>query len=393
MRSWKFFIAAVLLMAGLSPAFCQCTQANSTGFVGDGTTDNTAAFNTWLSALSTSSGCLEFGVGKYRFNSAISKTMSAGRQMIQIRGQGLDASTLYWPSGGGLTLINSNTNNYVNIHDLSFTTGATNTGNGLYLNTTGNALAFGGVNTLYNLSFRGDDYTSNSVNSFYWAVGLKIRNWNNVNINNITTAGLFSLTFGDPGGGIGFEYGCVTPFICAVVNVSNSQFFYHSVTWVLDDYWEGVSFTNNLLVGQVGAVGLYVPAGGTHTGPLLQLIGNQFNTGGQQIDILSSINQIIMIGNTITVFDSNDAGAILGTCISPIVVGNMWNVRSGTNTTGLSMNCANGTVSGNVFLGLSAGVTLGGGSSNVNVSQNSYSGVSSPVVNLGSGNHVGVATQ
>ncbi|MET4034435.1 hypothetical protein ABIB94_008343 [Bradyrhizobium sp. JR7.2] len=370
----------------------QCTMARTVGLIGDGTTDNTAAFNTWLSALSTSSGCLEFGIGKYRFNSAISKTMSTGRQMIQIRGQGLDASILYWPSGGGLKLINTNTNNYVNIHDLSFTTGATNAGNGLSLDTTGNPLAFGGVNTLYNLSFRGDDYTSNTVNSFYWAVGLKIRNWNNVNVYNIATAGLFSLTFGDPGGGIGLEYGCVPSNICAVLNVSNSQFFYHNIYIQLDDFWESAVLTNNMLLGQVGGVGLYVPSG-THTGPLLQLIGNQFNTGGQQIDILTSITQIIMQGNTITTFDTNDLGAILGTCVSPIIVGNMWNHRAGTNTTALSMNCTNGTVVGNIFANTAVGVSLGASSTNVNVSQNSYTGVTTHVSNSGTGNSVGVATQ
>jgi hypothetical protein len=392
MRTWTFFTAAALLLAGLSPAFCQCTQANSAGFVGDGITDNTTAFNGWLSALSTSSGCLEFGIGKYRFNSAVAKTMSTGRQTIQIRGQSLDASILYWPAGGGLTLTNTNTNNYVNIHDLSFTTGAANTGNGLSLDTTGTALAFGGVNTLYNLSFRGDDYTSNAANSFYWAVGLKIRNWNNVNIYNITTAGLFSLTPGDPGGGRGFEYGCVPSNVCAVLNVSNSMFFYHSISIQLDDYWESAILTNNLLLGQVGGVGLYVPSG-THTGPLLQLTGNQFNTGGQQIDILTSITQIIMQGNTITVFDTNDFGAILGTCTSPIIVGNMWNHRAGTNTTALSMNCATGTVVGNIFVGMGLGVSLGASSSNINVSQNTYNGVATRVLNSGTGNSVGFATQ
>ncbi|MGY8705123.1 hypothetical protein RAD16_05190 [Bradyrhizobium sp. 18BD] len=373
-------------------SIAQCTMAKTVGFVGDSVTDNTTAFNNWFTSLAGGRGCLEFGAGVFRFNSPISYTMANARQSIQIRGLGIDVSVLYWPAGNGLIITNSHNNNTVAIHDLSFATGAAGTSTGLNLTSTGNALAFGQANFLYNLQFRGDDYTGNSANTHYWLVNLSIFNWNNVNIDSIVTLGVFTLVGGGAGAGTGLVYGCPSGIICAVLNVSRSMFFYHNVYVQLGDWWEGVTFTLNQFNGQVGGVGLYVPTG-SHTGPLLNIFQNQFNVGGQQIDILTSINQLVIQGNTITTYGNGNFGAILGTSSNAIVTGNMWNVSTGTSTTALSMNGANGTVQGNIFLGHSLGVTLGASSSATNVSQNTYTGVTTKVSNSGTGNSVGVATQ
>ena len=372
----------------------QCTMAKTVGFVGDSTTDNTTAFNNWFTSLASGRGCLEFGSGVYRFNSTISYTMANARQSIQIRGLGVDVSVLYWPTGNGLIISNVHNNNTVAIHDFTFATGAAGTSTGLNLTSTGNALAFGQTNDLHNLLFRGDDYTGNSGNAHYWLVNLNIFNWNNVNVDNIVTTGVFTLTGGGAGAGTGLVYGCPSGIICAVLNVSRSMFQYHNVYVQLNDYWEGVTIGPlNQFDGQVGSVGLYVPAAGTHAGPLLNIFQNQFNTAGQQIDILSPINQIVMQGNTITTYGTSNAGAVLGTSSNAIVTGNMWNVSTGTSTRALSMNGVNGTVQGNIFLGHTTGVTLGTSSSANNVSQNVYTGVTTPISNLGSGNSTGVATQ
>lgn len=362
------------------------------GGAGDNLTDNLAAFNLAFAALPTTGGSIEFGPGKFKFSAAVSKTMTNGRQTIHLRGQGVDVTTLYWPAGGGLTITNAHTNNYVNIHDLTFSTGAGGGGVGLNLATTGGALAFGGVSSLARLSFRGDDYDSQTANSLYWGVCLKITNWNNVNIDSIHTASIFTLTGGGTGAGIGLEYGGISPNICAVLNVQNSMFFYHNIYVQLDNYWEGVTFTNNQFDGQVGGVGLFVPAN-SHAGPLLQLIGNQFNTGGQQIDLVASVTQVILHANTITVYGDNNFGALLGTCTDAIVTGNMFNHATGANTTALSINGPDGTVNGNIFLGVALGVSLGASSSNINLSQNTYNCTTTVANAAGAANHVGVATQ
>lgn len=386
------------VICGYTPGLCAkafgCSQISWFGGVGDGVTDNTTPLNNWFTSLASGRGCLAFGSGVYKFNSAINYAMANARQAIDIHGIGADVSVLYWPTGNGINVTNSHNNNSIAVHDLTFATGQAGVGQGLVLSSTGTAFAFGQSNLLYNLQFRGDDYTGNSANSHYWLTNLRVFNWNNVNIDNIVTSGVFTLTGGGSGAGTGFQYGCPNGVICGVVNISRSMFQYHNVYVELDDYWEGVTFTLNQFDGQVGGVGVYVPAGGVHAGPLLQFFQNQFNVGGQQIDILSSVNQIILEGNTITTYGTGNIGAILGTCGNAIVVGNMWNVATGTSTGALNMNCANGIVGSNIFLGHSTGVTLGASSSNVNVSQNRYVGTTTPVSNLAGGaNSVGLATQ
>lgn len=368
----------------------QCTQANSAGFVGNGSTDNAPAFNTWFSNLSGASGCLEFGVGKYAFNSAVTYTMSTGRQSIQIRGLGAEASILYWSGGGGLKIINTNTLDAVVVHDIAFVTGAAGTGTGLYLATTGGGWALSTLSSIYNVMFRGDDWTGNTSNADYWLVGLRINNWLNVNIYNIFSAGLLQAP-GGTGGGTGFEFGCTSPNICAVMNITNSFFFYQNVSIQLDDYWEGVTVAYCQLNGEVGSAGLYVAPGGTHTGPLLNIIGNQLNVAGTQVDITSQTNQIVMQGNTVAVW--NGIGAALGTGLNPIVTGNLFDVASGASTIGLSINGVNAVVGSNLFVSTTTGVALGASSTRANVSQNVYDpSVTTKVSNAGTANSVGVAT-
>ena len=65
LAGFVFFSVASALTLGAA-AQAQCTQANSVGFVGNGTTANDTAFSTWWAGLSSAGGCLEFGAGKYQ---------------------------------------------------------------------------------------------------------------------------------------------------------------------------------------------------------------------------------------------------------------------------------------------------------------------------------------
>jgi hypothetical protein len=368
----------------------QCTLANSAGFVGDGTTANDTAFNTWWSGLSSTGGCLEFGVGKYAFSAAISKSMANGRQSIQIRGLN-DASILFWPAGGGLEITAANTLNSVHIHDLTITTGAVNTGSGLFLNSPGLTGGFTGAQSeIYNVQIRGDDYTDQTGNTDYWAVSLNIGGWSNLYVNNVNTYGLIGAP-GAAGGGIGILYGGVGTFISGVATFNACNMYFHSVAFELGDFWEGVTISNSNAQGETGSVGLFAPSG-THNGPFLTLINNQFNTAGTQIDILTSLSQLIMMGNTVTAFGAN-TGAALGTGPNVTVVGNTFNCVTCAGTTGVQLDGQNGIAEGNTFVSVATGVFLASASTNVNVSQNTYQGVTTQVTNSGTGNSVGVATK
>jgi hypothetical protein len=372
------------------PGGQQCTQANSVGFVGDGTTANDTAFNTWYSGLSSAGGCLEFGIGKYRFASAISKTMANGRQSIQIRGLN-DASILFWPAGGGLEITAANTLNSVHIHDLTISTGSANVGSGLLLNSPGLTGGFTGAqNEIYNVQIRGDDYTDQTANSDYWSEALNINGWSNLWVNNVNTYGLIGAP-GTAGGGVGIFYGGVGTSISGVAVFNACNMYFQSVSFQLGDFWEGVTISNSNAQGETGAAGLLAPSG-THNGPLLSVLNSQFNTAGTQIDIVTSLSQLVMMGNTITAFGTN-VGAVLGTGPNVTVIGNTFNCITCTGTTGVQLGGQNGIVEGNTFVSVSTGVFLTSSSTNVNTSQNTYQGVATPVTNSGTGNSVAVLTK
>jgi hypothetical protein len=371
----------------------QCTQANSAGFVGDGSTANDTAFNAWWSGLSSGNGCLEFGIGKYKFTSAINKTMANARQSIQIRGLGIDASILYWPAGGGMELVNANTLNSVTIHDFSLTTGAVNTGSGLLLSSPGITAGFVGTQSfIYNLNIRGDDYTDQTGNTDYWAVGLNILGWSNISVTNVDTFGLVGAP-GTAGGGIGVEYGCVTGSICGVASFDNLQLYFHAAAMELGDYWEAITISNSNFQGETGTAGLFVPSG-SHTGPLLNIKSTNFNSAGTQIDILGSVSQLILTSNSITAYAAGSNGAVTGTGTFPVVVGNVFNCVICTSTIGLLMQNLSGVVGSNIFVGLHTGVLLGASTNNNTVSQNGWNTVTTKVDNGsgGTGNLIGVAT-
>ena len=219
---------------------------------------------------------------------------------------------------------------------------------------------------------------------------MQIRGWSNINVEGLTTYGLIGAP-GTAGGGIGMNVNGYSTGQSIVINTSNSTFSWHNVGVELDSYWEGLTFNQCNFQGEVGSVGLYCPTGQTNAGPLLNVNGCQFNSGGQQIDMVTAVPEVIIRGCTITTIGNSNAGILLGTGASPIIVGNLINLASGTSTVGISVNSTNGIVGNNIIVGVATGVFLGAASTNVIVSQNSYSGVTTAVSNSGTGNVVGTA--
>lgn len=376
---------AYVLANGITQQF---TSANSVGFVGDGVTDNLAAWNAWKATVGTTGACLEFGVGKYVFSANISLTMRAGRQVITIRGLGSNLSTLHWPAGGGMTITAGHQLNSVHVRDLTFTTGAVNTGTGLLITSPGFAICQAQQSEVRDCEFKGDDFDDINANVHYWNVALQVAGWSNINILYCNTYGLIGAP-GTSGGGTGFVYGGVGTNIAAVMNCYFCSFQWHTIGSQLNDYWEGVTFGNCNWQGEVGTVGHLVQTGFTHAGPYLNFFGNQFNSGGVQVSFLSPVPQVIMVGNTLTVFGNSNSAVSFGTSSSVIFQNNIVNLASGTGTAGIIMNGANGTVGGNIFTNVTTGVLLNSGSSNTTVSQNQYPGVTTQVTNTGTSNSVG----
>lgn len=363
----------------------QITLANNAGFVGDGATSNDAAFDAWWAGLPAAGGTLEFGAGKYLFSAQIAKTMAAARQSVTIRGLNSDQSILYFPNAGGLKITQASSLNSVSIRGLSLTTNQVGLSNGLWLNSSV-ALGSGTRSYLSDVICRGDDYDGINANTKYWATGINILGWSYVTAEGVNTFGLIP---GAAGGGIGVQVGGAGTVPTILTSFLNSNFFSHNIGGQLNSYWEGVSFDNCNWNGGQGAVALYNPTALTHCGPLLTVRGCQFNYAGEQIDLLSNVGQVVLIGNSITVAGNSNYGVLLGGSSSDLTaVGNTINVSGAyTGTVGISYSGTRGCISGNTLIGVVNGIDLSPGASNVTVGLNTYSGVTNRVI-AGTGNNV-----
>jgi hypothetical protein len=374
---------------------------------GDATVDNAPAFNAWFASLPAVGGCLRFGAGKFKFSSAIDKTMASGvRQSIEICGAAGDVTRLYWPDGGGLKISQANNLNSVHIHDLTITTGAVNTGVGLWLYSPGLDIGFtGSQSEVWNVNISGDDYTDQIANNCYWAQAFLGQGWSNITVNNLNTYGLIAPP-GDPGGGRGVFYGGaggISTSISGVIVFENCSFYFHEVGAELGDFWEDVTFKHCNFQGETGSAGVFCDVARVHA-QYLSLLDSQFNSAGYQIALNAAIPKLVMIGNRIAVYANPLVGGVPATGTlsvglsnlgdSPIIIGNEFDVTAGaSNTVGISLSGVKGIVQGNIFTGFKAGVNLGAATSKINVSGNEYESCTTNVVNTGTGNHVGVITQ
>lgn len=355
----------------------QCVQANSIGFVGDGSTSNDAAFNAFWPSPVFVNTCLEFGVGKYAFSAAINKTMAAALQSVTIRGQGSDLTSLFWTAGGGMKITQGNPLNSVHIRDLSIITGSANTGSGLWLNSS-QILASAVQSDVTNVQFRGNDWDDINANTTYWGIGLNILGWSNLLANNVNTYGKIIAA----GGGIGVQVGGSGTIPTIVVSFENSNFFAHNIGVKLNSFWEGITFFNCNWQLQTGIAGLSVPAAQTHTGPGLNIISSQFDSAGNQIDLASSVPQLVMTGNTINTVGNSTFGLRQVGGSNSQITGNQFTSGGGTGGTAVFYSGTNGTIVGNGFVGMATGIDITG-ANNVTVNPNNYASVTTSVTNPG----------
>jgi hypothetical protein len=370
---------------------------------GDNSTDNAPAFNAWWASMPTPGSWLTSGAGKFLFGSAIDKTMANARQSVRISGAGGDLTRWYWPAGGGMKISQANNLNSVHIHDLTITTGAVNVGTGLWLLSPGIDIGFtGSQSEVRNVNFSGDDYTDQAANSFYWAEAFKGQGWSNLTVDNCNTYGLIGAP-GSPGGGRGFIYGGFgggSTSISGIAVFNDCNSYFQEVGADLGDYWEGVIFNNYNVQGETGVAGINCDESRVHA-QYLTIKDSQFNSAGYQVVLNAPIPKLKVLNNTFAVFaNTGGLGGVVtaglsSTGDSPVIIGNIFDVTAGaSNTVGVALSdTTKGVIQSNIFIGLKAGINLSSTTSNINVSQNVYESVTTPVVNAaGAANHVGVAT-
>ena len=375
------FVQALVGGAGGSGGSIQPPNIEAFGGKGDNATDNLAPA---IAALNSNPAfpCIFFPPGKYYFSNALTYSPNGPISLI---GCGSDTTELTWPNAGGIALTGNGSTGF-HVRDLSITTGQNGASVGLQLRG-----RFGvAANDVTRVVFRGaDGYQATN----YWSQDINLQGAWNTNVLQCQFIG-----GGAAFQGIGIAIGNTTGTTC-VFNITDCLFTFHNIGFQYDEDFQGVTikgsnFTNN-------NIGVYVTGGNTGQDELF-IANCQFGPAepsGVAILISSHLADFSLVGNLIFANPSTTTVDI-SNIFNASITGNFFRGQGAapTNANGIFIHSndslSSGTISGNTFFNLNAGVALAAGTSGWNVQANSYSAVSTHVFNpAGAANSVGVATQ
>lgn len=217
------------------------TNVKDYGAVGNGSTDDTAAFNAALAAINTGiGGTLWIPPGKYRLDGAISATLATSTS-IHIMGAGVEVSVLYFAANSGITLTcvdsgywtKNPSGNAISLSGLSITAGLEPSGTAFKI--IGNTLTGRPVPpiNINNVTVRGD------VPNNGFAIGLHFDKADAANVSHYNWFGKILAYQGDAAVITGTSTYNVSAF-----RFSNCGWTYGANGVTAGDYVEGVHLTN-----------------------------------------------------------------------------------------------------------------------------------------------------
>ena len=241
------------------------------GLPGDGS-DQTTAFQTLLTSLATTGGSIKLPCGVYKFTSAETVSISAGKS-ISIYGSA-GCTELYFTAGQGFSITYGSGGSAFYLSDLSVTTGGVGTGNpGVTLTASAGSPVLYSVSPFHNVTFRGHDGLGLLD---YWSIGVSL-----INVSNVVFDSSVAF-YGGPNGssytsnGTGIKMtGTSAGSETTVVNVVGTSFFYEGKGVDYEAYSQGLNVapSTNFVGGYYGA---YVGAGATGA-TQLNVVGVQCN--------------------------------------------------------------------------------------------------------------------
>ncbi|MDV6331321.1 hypothetical protein [Asticcacaulis sp. 201] len=367
-----------------------CLLADAYGADPTGGIDSKPAVTSALAALGGNGGCIQFGAGKYRFDSPLPYTFPASAPFsVSMFGAGQDATILYWPSGSGIVYNMSNSRHSFHFSSLTFSTGGRGGTTAVFAQNSVQEGNFG-QNDFSRVTFRGDD---GGQASQYWGFGVYLSGVSNALFDG-------NLFYGEATGNLGVglsvngvasggnKYGIV-------YNVSNTGFFNEGVGFQYGPYIQGVQISNTNFTN--GNTGIYSPPGQAGVLSQLSVTNSQFNTSANQINLGTEIDQVSLSNNYFYVSAGN-TGVLCTRCAGLTALGNNFTydnpMKSGQNAIiiGTVVNNQPSVISGNTFQGQTTAIWLQTASTNVTVLGNAYVNNITNVTNNGTGNSIGVAT-
>ena len=365
-----------------------CPSIMDNGGDNTGVSDNTTAFATTAGLGPSGQACVYFPPGTYAFSGTVTYTMPTNTASITVLGAGQDVSKLVWAGGGGLQVNFITDANSAHIRDLTFATGTTNAGNGIYLNQTAANTSFSTnviMSDITNVTVRGNDGYQ-AVD--YWANAINVFGISNVNFVGVDIAGASAVH------GVGIIITGDANRVPVQFNIVGCVFSGLQYGFYYGNYVQGVSISASNYTND--GIGVYIPAAVTGLDQLT-VTASQFNCQTVDIQMNTAVLQTMIYGN-LFLLQTSANGIYLNPSSSLSIVGNTFAPNPGaTSTTGITFNNYNAlssVVTGNNFAQLTTGVNLTANAKYVNVQGNSYSGNTNTVVNnCTTGCTVGVATQ
>jgi nitrous oxidase accessory protein NosD len=347
--------------------------------------DDTAAMTDFLQAVAAGEpGYLS--AGKYQLSSNIAITVSKNTSFA-LFGSGMDTAVFEWEAGGGLTITLQDPNSSVHIHDVTFATGAQNTGTGLTLvqaDANISAPGYTAPSELVNVGFR--DIAGWNPSTNYWAIALSVQGVSCVTYQNVNATGTTGASYATGGNGLSI---CGSAGAPSVVHDLNSCAFNElDDGFVYGNYVQGVTMNACNFTGCETSIN--VPAGSSGNIDQLAVANSQFNDNSNAIAIISSLN-LQLTNNLIYVPADGNGLAIVPASGQNNIVGNQF-TGMGTKQGGgvvIAGATAGTIITGNTFANLGVGVALAPGSTNVNLQANAYNGNATPYTNAGTGNTLG----
>jgi len=376
---------AVLAINGLAQQFQKFFKTKiiisitDFGGVGDGKTDNLAAYLRAVAFLSGTGGSIFFPPGTYLFSANAPFNYPTGTFSVSIVGSGADSTVLFWPNAsGGLTFTLSGIGSSIHVRDLTLTTGATNGGNALLIQSSfadANP-ALTAISDIYRVTIRGSD--AYAVFANYWTIGVNVTNVSNIQIENLTALGPATpngtgiTLIGNPGGA---TYG-------VVYNIAKSTF--NNLTGIqYGSYIQGVTVDQCNFTSNNGTCnGIFGPGG--QTGQLLQLnVTNcQFNVPTNAI-VLGTVVGDVLIANNLVISRANSNAFNLGPVTFFTITGNVIQSSDPTTTNGIVIGGTGGigTISDNLVDAFNTGIWLQANAPNVSVTGNLLAGNTTALLN------------
>lgn len=372
------------------------------GAVGDGVTDDTAAFN---AALASGAKNIYFPAGTYRFDSKITYTFpnpSSGSQdtdnidAVTIFGDGADVVSLYWPTTDGMLFNYTSQQHALHLKGLSVVSGSIAATVGLEFT---NSYAFFGTHVaqsnIADVTFRGSDGYANTKR---WGTCVKIANVSDINFNSVNFYGESNGTSGtgvsiaSPGAGC-FVAPSPTCTCGTVYNFVNCNWSFLGTGFVYGAHTQTVQIVNSFF-GQC-ETGIYVPFVSPNTLQGLLVSNTTFFCFGDSINIQSDLPNFFATGNFFTV-NTAKRGIFISPSNNFTIVGNQFLPYAGPNVSVCGIEVASttagsvGLIDGNTFSSTTIGVVLGASSSGIKIGAgNHFTDNVVPFTNAGTNNPAG----